>query len=101
MVGKQISATEFKAKCLALLDEVAERGGVLTITKRGQPVATVQRAGKKKRRSLENILAGKVELVGDIVNVNFTDDWHMLQPGVVPGSPFQERPRPARRRKAS
>ncbi|MFI5025860.1 MAG: type II toxin-antitoxin system Phd/YefM family antitoxin [Solirubrobacterales bacterium] len=35
----EISASQFKAKCLALLDEVAEGGGELTITKRGRPVA--------------------------------------------------------------
>lgn len=35
----RITATSFKARCLALLDEVAESGGELTITKRGRPVA--------------------------------------------------------------
>lgn len=107
MASRYITATEFKAKCLALLNEVEERGDVLTVTKRGRPVATVQRAKNKRRRSSEGILAGKVELVGDIVNISFADDWHMLQPGVVPGEPFQEKARlpekarPPRRRKAS
>lgn len=36
-----ITATQFKAKCLALLDEVAEGGGEYVITKRGRPVARV------------------------------------------------------------
>ncbi len=35
----EISATSFKARCLALLDEVAESGSELIITKRGRPVA--------------------------------------------------------------
>jgi prevent-host-death family protein len=34
-----ISASKFKARCLALLDEVAEGGGELVVTKRGRPVA--------------------------------------------------------------
>ena len=34
-----VSAAEFKAKCLALLDEVAGKGGTIAVTKRGQPVA--------------------------------------------------------------
>ena len=34
-----ISASRFKARCLALLDEVAEGGGELIVTKRGRPVA--------------------------------------------------------------
>jgi len=35
----QIPASEFKARCLGLLDEVAETGVPLTVTKRGRPVA--------------------------------------------------------------
>ena len=101
MATRQITATEFKAKCLALLDEVEERGDVLTITKRGRPVATVQRARKKRWRSPEGILAGKVKFPDDILNLNFTDDWHMLQPGVIAGEPFREKTRSPRRRKAS
>jgi prevent-host-death family protein len=36
-----ISATEFKAKCLHLLDEVQRTGQDLVISKRGRPVARV------------------------------------------------------------
>lgn len=34
-----ITATEFKAKCLALIDRVQRRGDSITITKRGKVVA--------------------------------------------------------------
>jgi prevent-host-death family protein len=34
-----IKASEFKAKCLQLMDQVARTGGELTITKNGVPVA--------------------------------------------------------------
>jgi prevent-host-death family protein len=34
-----ISATEFKAKCLALIDRVNSKGESITITKRGRVVA--------------------------------------------------------------
>ncbi len=34
-----VSATEFKAKCLSLIDRVHRRGGSITITKRGRVVA--------------------------------------------------------------
>jgi prevent-host-death family protein len=37
----EISASQFKARCLSLLDEVAESGAELTVTKRGRPVARV------------------------------------------------------------
>ena len=36
---RSIGAGEFKTRCLALLDEVAETGETLVITKRGKPVA--------------------------------------------------------------
>jgi prevent-host-death family protein len=36
-----ISASQFKARCLALLDQVAEGGGEIVVTKRGRPVARV------------------------------------------------------------
>jgi prevent-host-death family protein len=36
-----VGAGEFKAKCLALLDEVSESGRHVVITKRGRPVAEV------------------------------------------------------------
>jgi prevent-host-death family protein len=41
MLQRRISASEFKAKCLALLDEVAEKRETLVVTKRGKPVARV------------------------------------------------------------
>jgi prevent-host-death family protein len=36
---RQISASQFKARCLGLMDDVAASGDVLVITKNGQPVA--------------------------------------------------------------
>jgi prevent-host-death family protein len=41
-VLREISATQFKARCLRLLDEVAESGETLVITKHGRPVARVE-----------------------------------------------------------
>jgi len=38
---KGVSASRFKAECLRLLDEVAETGREVVITKRGKPVAKV------------------------------------------------------------
>lgn len=36
-----VPAAEFKARCLALLDEVSESGCELVVTKRGRPVARI------------------------------------------------------------
>lgn len=41
---KEITATQFKARCLRLLDEVAETGETLVVTKHGRPVARVEPA---------------------------------------------------------
>ena len=40
-MARILTATHFKAQCLALLDEVAETGESLTITKHGRPVARI------------------------------------------------------------
>ena len=36
---RTIPATRFKAECLQLLDEVADSGETIVVTKRGKPVA--------------------------------------------------------------
>ena len=38
---REIAASEFRAKCLALLDEVAKTREELVVTKRGKPVAKI------------------------------------------------------------
>jgi prevent-host-death family protein len=38
---QEISASRFKAQCLALLDDVALTGEEIVVTKRGRPVARV------------------------------------------------------------
>jgi prevent-host-death family protein len=38
---RTIPAGRFKAQCLALLDEVAEGGETIVVTKRGKPVARI------------------------------------------------------------
>lgn len=39
MVMQTLSASQFKARCLALLDDVALTGEEIVVTKRGRPVA--------------------------------------------------------------
>jgi prevent-host-death family protein len=61
---KTISAAEFKARCLALLDTVDEEG--LVITKRGKPVATLFPAERANDGDLIRALKGKLHILGDI-----------------------------------
>ena len=74
-----IGATEFKAKCLALLDEIEDQGGTITVTKRGRPVATISPVKKQTWKSPKGILAGKVQITGDIVNVDTSEFWDALR----------------------
>ena len=66
MKHRTISVTEFKAECLALLDEVGEHGGTITITKRGKPLASVRPPEKPKLKSPEGSWAGRVKLPDDL-----------------------------------
>jgi prevent-host-death family protein len=68
MKTRVVSATEFKAKCLALLDEIEERAEPITITRRGVPVAVVGPLKKTAWKSPKNSWAKKGRIVGDIVN---------------------------------
>jgi prevent-host-death family protein len=70
-----VSATEFKAKCLSLLDDIAQNGGTITVTKRGKPVATVGPAASPKRRSSRGILKGKLGVPIEDLLVDMTDLW--------------------------
>jgi prevent-host-death family protein len=65
---KTVKASEFKAKCLALMDEVARTGQSVTITKRGEPVADLVPHGARQRPELFGIWKGKVEIIGDIIS---------------------------------
>jgi len=78
MKNQVMSATEFKAKCLSVLDEVEKSGKTVTVTKHGRPVATVKRAPKARWKSLEGSWAGKVEIVGDIMSP-MTDLWDAMR----------------------
>jgi len=47
---KRVPATECKAKCLKLIDQVHDTGQPITITKRGKVVATLQPAGDEDEK---------------------------------------------------
>jgi prevent-host-death family protein len=64
---RNIPATEFKAKCLELMDRVAERHETFVITKRGTPVAKLMPVDRKPRGTLFGCLRNEVTISGDIV----------------------------------
>lgn len=66
-VMNTIQASEFKAKCLRLMDEVARTGDPLVITKNGKPVATLVPYGRR-RKTLTGLHRGTARILGDIVS---------------------------------
>ncbi len=75
MGSQVISATEFKAKCLSLLDDIDKNGGTITVTKRGKPVATVGPAKPMKFRSSRGILRGKLGVPVEELLVDTSHLW--------------------------
>ncbi len=67
MTMKEIGAAEFKAHCLAILDEVDDDG--LVITKRGKPVAKLIPI-RAESSALIGALAGKLTIEGEIFSTN-------------------------------
>lgn len=75
---RTVNATEFKAKCLALLDEVQGEGLSLTITKRGVPVAQLGPPPKQFVTTMGS-WKGRGKILGDIVNFETTSLWEPLK----------------------
>lgn len=65
-VNRTVGAGEFKAKCLKLLDEVAQTREPLIVTKRGVPVARV--VPEPEAESLFGAMKGSVLWEGDIIS---------------------------------
>jgi prevent-host-death family protein len=74
MASRSVNATEFKARCLRLLDDVNQSGQPLVITKRGKPIARLVPFGSE-RRSMRGAWKGRVQIRGDIVHGDWTDEF--------------------------
>jgi prevent-host-death family protein len=69
MVMKKVAVSEFKAKCLALLQEVAKTKKPLLVTRFGKPIAqVVPPAPEKADADWFGSMVGRGEIVGDIVS---------------------------------
>ena len=72
--SRTIKASEFKAKCLKLMDEVAESGEEIIITKNGRPVAkltpykpaTEEIPYQDRPISPFGLNKGRYEIIGDV-----------------------------------
>ena len=75
-----INASDFKARCLAILDRVQTTGERVLILKRGRPVAELSPATRTGAEYPQMELAGTVTVVGDVVGPAVSeDDWESLR----------------------
>src|SRR5215213_4463183 len=72
-MDRKINAAAFKARCLALIDEVAESGEPITITKRGKAKVQIV-AVREKPKTLIGATKGTFKVLGDIVGP-IVEDW--------------------------
>ena len=78
---KEVAISEFKAKCLGLLDQVNKTKKPLRVTRFGKPVAEiVPPSPTVKRGDWFGFMKGRMEIVGDIVSpVMDESDWEALR----------------------
>lgn len=78
---QEIAISEFKAKCLALLDEVNKTKKSIRITRFGKPIADVipsPTAGD--RDQWIGSMRDSMQILGDIVSpANDEEDWEVLR----------------------
>lgn len=64
---KTVKASEFKARCLALMDDVAETGEEIVVTKNGKPVSRLVPV-KQKPRQLYGLHRGMWQMKDSLVD---------------------------------
>lgn len=78
--GKRLEAdetmavSEFKARCLEVLERVRQRGKEVVVTKRGEPIARVvpmRRGAAGLRGSMRDAFL----IRGDIVSLDWSEEW--------------------------
>jgi prevent-host-death family protein len=84
MMPKQIGAGDFKAKCLHLLDEVAQSRTPLVITKRGRPVAKLVPVDDGPV-DIYGCMAGTGRILGDIIGPLDDLEWSGDEENVLGG----------------
>ncbi len=78
---ESISISDFKARCLAILQRVKRTGQAIRVTRFGKPVAdVVPPAIGPARPGWLGSMAGTGEIVGDIVSpASAPEDWEAIR----------------------
>ena len=72
---ESLSVSKFKATCLAVLEEIAQTGKRVLITKRGKPLAEVVPVAEDQKQIP---LKDTVAFQGDLVSPVAATDWEAL-----------------------
>ena len=73
-----IQASEFKAKCLSLMDDVARSGDALIITKNGRPIVELRPYSGGRSGSPFGLHSG-LQITGDILSPLEQETWKVLE----------------------
>ncbi len=99
---REIKASEFKAKCLKIIDEVAESGEAILITKRGKAVARLDGARTKaaspfgRGKDLVQTVNPKDDLI-ELLTSSDTNAWYRIDPLLAPKSKVAKPKKPIRK----
>src|SRR5271156_5613180 len=74
IVMQKMAAAQFKAQCLAVMDQVSQSGRPVVITKHGKPVVKLVPANEGEEE-IFGALAGIARIKGDIENTVPASDW--------------------------
>lgn len=74
-----MQASQFKARFLALMDEIAKTGESVLITKHGKPIAELKAHQLPRAAALTDIHKEKIEILGDIVAPALEGAWDALK----------------------
>jgi prevent-host-death family protein len=69
-----VRASEFRAHCLRLIDEVVATGKSVLITQRGRPVARLVPV-EMATEALGGIWKGRGKTLGEIVDLDTSSEW--------------------------
>ena len=78
---KQVAISEFKAKCLELLEQVRRTRQPLRVTRHGKPVAEIVPAASiMSRDKWIGSMKGKIKVLGNIISpATDEEEWEALR----------------------
>jgi len=69
-----VAVSEFKTRCLQILEGLRRSSRELVVTKHGIPIARIVPI-QAEPQPLRGLLKGEIEIVGDIVHADFASEW--------------------------